>query len=497
MSVVPPLSGPPLYRYVPGVGRVGTTQNGPTGATGPTGMRGSDGTASSTGATGNTGPLGTGPTGTTGPTGVTGPTGWTGPLGTGPTGPTGVTGPTGALGPTGAYGPLGNVLRVDAVNGNDTLANAAPPYFSVPFASITAAMAKATSGQTIWVLPGVYDETVDIKAGVGVRGMNVQTTTIRKLNVASNTTLVTMRNQTRLEDITLTLTSASNVNLIGIDSLTTTDSIDSKLRTTVVNVTSTATGSGNVTGILSSSTSGSSSTFNASYAVRGSTVKVQGDGTGVIRAILVNGANRFSIRDTVVYAGGAGSNVVGLETTDALAFAEVKTSSLYGLSSGSNTSACYDLNRTAGIIQLSATDLVNANANGNSFSTLTEPAALQFSVTGNINTAATHYLLPGTASYSSLETTAVGIPFIQKLIIFQLFVSAATALSGTSTVTVHLYKNTVGTPFISGTLNSTTQSIRVTDKSANFAIGDKLIVQLVTAGSNVGTIPLFVTTSLY
>lgn len=468
MSVVPPLSGPPLYRYIPGVGKVATTINGPTGPTGPQGI---PGTAVAKGDTGDTGP-------------------------TGNTGPTGDTGPTGNTGPTGIVS-FGNVLRVDAVNGNDTLATAASPYFSVPFLTITAAMAVATSGQTVLVLPGVYNETVDIKAGVAVRGMNVQTTTIQKLGVVANTTLVTMRSQTRLEDITLTLTSAANVNLIGIDSLTTADSIDSKLRTAVVNVTSTATGAGNIYGILSSSTASSPSTFNASYAVRGSTIKVQGNGTGAIRAILVNGANRFSIRDTVLYAGGSGANVVGLETAHASAFAEVKTSSLYGLSSGADLSLSYDLNRVLGTIQLSATDLVNANANGNSFSTLTEPSGLQFSVSGNINTQTTHYLLPGTSTYSALTTSAVGIPFIQKLIVFQLFLSAATPLPVGAVITVNLYKNTLGTPFITGSITNATQTVRTLDKSDNFGIGDKLIVQFVTSGSNVGQIPIFVSTSLY
>lgn len=58
MSVVPPLTGPPLYRYIPGVGKVGTTQNGATGPTGPQGSQGIPGTASGTGATGPTGPAG-------------------------------------------------------------------------------------------------------------------------------------------------------------------------------------------------------------------------------------------------------------------------------------------------------------------------------------------------------------------------------------------------------------------------------------------------------
>lgn len=465
MSVVPPLSGPPLYRYIPGVGKVGTTQNGPTGPTGPTGA---SGTAANTGATGNTGP--TGPTGNTGPTG-----------------PTGNTGPTGAIF-------LGNVIRVDDVYGNDLTGTVG----GLPYKTITAAITAASSGQTVWVLPGVYNETIDIKAGVAVRGMNVQTTTIQKLNVVANTTLVTMRSQTRLEDITLTMTSSSNVNLIGIDSLTTADSIDSKLRTAVVNVTSTATGAGNIYGILSSSTATSPSTFNASYAVRGSTIKVQGNGTGAIRGILINGANRFSIRDTVVYAGGSGANVVGIETSDASAFAEVKTSSIYGLSSGGVTTSSFDLNRTAGTIQLSATDLVNANANGNSFSTLTEPSNLQFSVTGNINSQATHYLLPGTSPYNQLQTSAIGIPFIQKLIVFQLFVSAATTLPVNSIITVNLYKNTVGTAFLTATINNGTQTTRSTTTSDNFTTSDKLIVQFVTSGTvNVGQIPIFVTTSLY
>lgn len=71
--VVPPLSGPPLYRYIPGVGKVATTQNGPTGPTGPTGASGAAANTGATGPAGQTGP--TGPTGATGATGMTGPTG--------------------------------------------------------------------------------------------------------------------------------------------------------------------------------------------------------------------------------------------------------------------------------------------------------------------------------------------------------------------------------------------------------------------------------------
>ena len=68
---VSPLTGPPLYRYIPGVGKVGTSQNGPAGPegpAGPTGPRGPTGASYSVPSAFTTGTasvvLATGPTGT-------------------------------------------------------------------------------------------------------------------------------------------------------------------------------------------------------------------------------------------------------------------------------------------------------------------------------------------------------------------------------------------------------------------------------------------------
>lgn len=52
------MSGPPLYRYVPGVGKVATALNGPTGSTGPQGIPGIASNTGATGPNGNTGPTG-------------------------------------------------------------------------------------------------------------------------------------------------------------------------------------------------------------------------------------------------------------------------------------------------------------------------------------------------------------------------------------------------------------------------------------------------------
>lgn len=76
MSVIPVLSGPPLYRYIPGVGKVSAAVNGPTGPVGPQGI---PGTAVNTGATGPTGAE-------TIPSGFTGLNGGAVALGTGYTG---------------------------------------------------------------------------------------------------------------------------------------------------------------------------------------------------------------------------------------------------------------------------------------------------------------------------------------------------------------------------------------------------------------------------
>jgi Protein of unknown function (DUF1565) len=65
----------------------------------------------------------------------------------------------------------GNVLWVDAVNGNNT--TALPGRLDLPYLTITAALAAATAGATILVLPGTYtDATLTMVAGVSVIGLD-------------------------------------------------------------------------------------------------------------------------------------------------------------------------------------------------------------------------------------------------------------------------------------------------------------------------------------
>lgn len=456
MSVVPPLSGPPLYRYIPGVGKVGTTQNGPTGPTGPTGAAG---TAANTGATG-----------------PSGPTGWTGP-----TGPTGVTGPTGPLAT-----PLGNTLRVDAVYGNDV--TAALDRYNKPFLTITAALSAALAGENVLVGAGTYNESLTIPANVSVTGSGAQAVVLQRLNVSSNTTLLTMGSNSRFENFTLNLSSSSNVNLIGCDFPTGT-ATNAKLRNSIWTVTSTATGSNTILGVRSAGTSVNPSQFSAPNAIQRSTINVISSSTGSTRGILVSGANRFAVRDIVVYARGTGSDIVGAETTDANAVLDSKTTTISG--------TLYDINQTAGRIELGATDLVNNNANGNGFATSIEASKLlfvlgpyvSFTGQGGLTTtpAGTYYLSPGT-SLANFASLVVGIPFGQKVVIFDGVISSTVAIPAGVTVTVTLYKsstpNVLGTSFKTATLNSSTQNVVINNFATSFTTTDYFQASCVISGGS-------------
>lgn len=478
-----------LIRYTPGGNQcnlgVQYKNIGPGGATGATGPQGPPGPASTIGSTGTSGP--TGPSGASGPSGPTGPSGASGP--TGPTGPQGASGPTGTsgpTGPTGPQGPTGNTLTVDAVYGNDTTAAASP--YSLPFLTISAALAAASSGQNVIVRAGTYNETLTIPNGVSLTGEGAQCVVIQKLGVTAKTTLITMGVNCRVENFTANLSSSGNYDLIGVDFPDGTIPT-AKLRNSIWTITSTASGSPTILGVQSSGTSTSPTTFSSPNAIQRSTINVISSSTGVTRGILVSGANRFAVRDIVVYARGTGTDIVGVETTDAGAVFDCKTTSISG--------ALYDINQTAGDIKLGATDLVNNNANGNGFSTSIEAAKLlfvlgpyvSFTGQGSLTTtpAGTYYLSPGT-SIANFATLVVGIPFGQKVVIFEGVISSTVSIPVGVTVTVDLYKssspNVLGTSFQTATLDSSTQNVVINDFATSFTTSDYFQARCVVSGGS-------------
>ena len=425
MSTIPPLTGPPLYRYIPGVGKVSAAVNGPTGPTGATGI------ATNTGA-------------------------------------------------TGPILQIGNTLTVDGVYGNNTTAAADPSRY--PFLTINSALSNVSSGQTVFVRPGTYNEKITMPAGVALRGANVQTVIVQQLNTTSNTTLLTMGSNCRVEDMTFRLTSASNVNLTGVDWPSGTP-LNAKLRVCVVNVTSSGTGANTIVGMLSAGTS--ATTYNPSDATRGSTVNVDASSSGIVRGLYVTGSNWFGIRDTNINTTGTNSNIVGVETTNAGSFASLKASTVRGgdhLTQPLN----HDINRTAGNILLGSTDLVNNSANGNSFSLTTEGAITQYGTTGNAQSGTTYFLVPGYSTINNLPTSRFPIPVTQNMIMFSGTFQCGSAVPTGHSVKLSVYKNDAITD-LSMTLLAGTTIVSNVAQSVDFTRGDLLDIRMVPAGGNINT----------
>jgi hypothetical protein len=381
-----------------------------------------------------------------------------------------MTGPTGP-----AANPLGNTLTVDAVYGNDTTA-AADPYIK-PFLTITSALSNVSAGQTVFVRPGTYSEKLTIPTNVALRGANVQTVTVQQLNTTSNTTLLTMGSNCRVEDMTLTLTSLCNVNLTGIDWPSGTP-LTSKLRTAVVNVTSGGTGSNTIVGMLSAGTS--VTTYSASDAVRSCTISVDASSSGPIRGVYVTGSNWFALRDANINARGTGSNIVGVETTNAGSYASLKHSTVRG---GDGTGIRYDINRTAGEVLLGSADLVNNTANGNGFSVTTEGAITHYGTTGNFANGTTYYLVPGFVRQGDLPTSTFGIPVTQNMILFSGTFQSSPALPTGQSVKLSAYKNNVLTDFSMNIVAGQTLASNVT-QSVDYRRGDTFDIRMVVSGGN-------------
>lgn len=384
----------------------------------------------------------------------------------------------------------GNTLTVDALFGNDALADTNP--YSQPYKTIQPALNKASQlyiasnvPQIVIVNAGIYNESIIVPNNVSLTGTGAQSVVIQQLGVTVDTTLVTMGDNSRVENFTARLTSSQNVNLIGCLFPGSTP-LTGKLRNSIWTVSSTgATGSTLVVGVYAPGVS--STAYATPNAIQRSTLNVSGTG-GIVRGIYTTGVNRFAVRDIVVNATGIG-DVIGAEATATTAVLEIKTTTVGGI--------LHDIKQPllaltdTSVIRLSATDLVNANANANGFSTGMEPSHIFFTISGNINAvSSTHYLTPGTEKFADLSTTPVGISFVQQLIVFEGIVSANIALPTGSILTVNLYRSTSSTslsnptPFASMVLTAGQQLTKFKNRCDTIPTNEYLIVEFVTSGTN-------------
>jgi len=506
------------------VGSVGATgaigpSGGPTGATGSqgaTGLTGIQGLIGVTGVQGITGVQGV--TGVQGATGIQGVTGIQGA--TGIQGVTGVQGSTGIIGATGVAGStrLGNVLRVDAVNGNDSTATiGGTPYLTVQ-AAITAI--GSGTGYTVWILPGTYNLTdgISIPNGNSLRGLSVQTCIIQMLNVTTNTTLITMGNNSRIEDLTLKLTSSGHYTLKGVvfGGVTT---VNAKVRTcvlTIDNSTASSTGSSTVVGIEASGTGTlgpASFSFNA---LKGSTVNIYSNGGGIKRGVLVSNTNIITTRDMNIYVAAPTTGIstgsyVGVESADTnnTGSIQLRTTTVGTVTPvAGNTYTASDILQSypstiidptylasAGIQVGPGTDLVTKTAGGKGFSTYIYPTTIFYGLKGNIQNIATGYLWPGTQEVANNKfpdsTTPPAYYRIQQpTILSGMSASLNTAPGANHSITILVQYTPIATGIVTNTIFTVTFGATDTEQtfyngSVNLNCGDKLHVYL--SGATGGT----------
>jgi hypothetical protein len=223
-----------------------------------------------------------------------------------------VSGLSGVLTSTAAYPRMGNVVVVDQVNGVDATGSLNGLPFQTVNAAVTyvAGLTLPAGGVTIWVLPGTYTLTggITVPDTCSLRGVSLQTT---KLNWAasapgSTATLLTMGENTRVEDLSLTLTSTdTTTNLVGI-ALPGTTSVTSKLRVSVLTVDNSSLAVGtstNVYGVLCSGTGTLGAATFSFNMLKGSTINVKSNGGGNKFGIYMpsSSASEISTRDMNIY----------------------------------------------------------------------------------------------------------------------------------------------------------------------------------------------------
>ena len=362
----------------------------------------------------------------------------------------------------------GKMLFVDSVYGNDSTGARERP--DKPFLTVAAALSAAQSGDQVFIRPGTYSLAagITIPSGVSIRGSDAKNVLLQMLAVTAATTLVTMGESSRLEDVSLKLTSAGHYTLTGLLWPGTT-SATAKWRTSTLTMDNSGAGAGtsNVTGVLVQSTGAPASEV---FSARACSVTVLSAGDGNKRALLMNtSAGIFRARDVVLRCSG-GTSAIGAEINIAGGLLDFRT----GATDGSTA----DISQTAGTLSIESVTLYNATANGLPFMLRHSGAPVVFGQSGSIGN--NEYIVPGYNVKTSLEV-------FQRLprngILKSLTARARVASGAGKSVTYTLRKNGVPTAMVV-TLADTTTSNQDTTHSVAVAAGDDIsVIATVSGGS--------------
>jgi hypothetical protein len=344
----------------------------------------------------------------------------------------------------------------------------------LPFLTINGAFASAVAGDEVFLYPGTYNEVITVPSGVALRGANSQGVIIQQINPVVPLAVVTMSQNSRMEDVTVNLSIAVAPGpgpFIAVD-FANGASVNAKFRTSNV-VVNLAAGNAAMYGIQSSGASALGSTV--SHAIRSTSISVNGTGVLPIRGVIVNGPNRFVFRDCAVGVAGAGADCVACETTNALAFLGVKTSSLEG--------SLYDVLQTAGLIVIGATDLIRHTA-PLSFTVDIASARTFFGIIGNPAGNTTYFLPPSIVPIASISTV---VPYtftlIEALCVYSMNISFVGSIAIGESATFTIFKNNVATLLTIVLTSASPFSVDLTSVGVTFLPVDTIDARLTTVGS--------------
>jgi hypothetical protein len=364
---------------------------------------------------------------------------------------------------------FGRIVRVDSINGSD----ASGARNGLAFQTIPAAISATglTAGDVILIYPGTYDitSTIAIPTGVSFIGIDRNNTIINWSNVATTSTMITMASSTKLQGLTLNMTSTTaNVSITGIDIANITAVIDD------VSITTDNSGSsGTINNYTIISSTATTLTGNYQYPIRNSEFVCKSTASGTKRALLVNGNNTIFARNCQFFA----SRTAGLGSTGAVE--SNSASAIIQLDSCHIEGQDFDISKTLGTIRVASCILFNGNSNALNFTVLNFNNSFTFSDPGTIGTDAVRYFYICENVSTNVIQFAIFKPTIIKNLIVNVRVAPGTANSSTFT----LIKNgalTSLTVTLSGTATTGSDIVN----AVSFAAGDLFGLRHIGAGGN-------------
>lgn len=245
-----------------------------------------------------------------------------------------------------AFPRMGKVLVVDSVNGNDSVG----AVNGLPFLTVEGAITYITTNSltevTVWIAPGTYalSAGITVPATCSLRGLSLQTCrlTLAGSNPGGTVTMITMGENTRVEDLSITLTSTNATTNLTVISFTGTTTVTSKIRTCVITADNSTLAVGTSTNVYGVNSSGSGVIGPATFsfnALKGSTINVVSNGGGNKFGIYMppgaGSANEISTRDMNIYVAAPVNSAspglyVGVYTDNVNSQVQVRTSSISG-----------------------------------------------------------------------------------------------------------------------------------------------------------------------